>query len=392
MSEFVYFDHAATTPVAPEVREVMLPWLGEKFGNAATLYRAGAEANEAVEVARGSVARLLGSRPEEIYFTSCGTESDNWALKGVGCVTCSCQGGGERPHIITDRAEHHAVLDTCEFLEGIGTEITYLDVDEHGRVNPDDVKRAIRPNTKLISVMHANNEVGSVNPIADIAALAREAGALMHTDAVQTVGKLDFTVESLGVDLLSLSAHKFHGPKGVGALYIRKGIKLAPHMHGGGQERGKRAGTSNVPGIVGLGAAACLAWSGREDEARREKALADKLIAGVTESMEQVRILGHPTERLPGTVCMVVAGIEGEAMVLSLDAEGFAVASGSACTTGSLDPSHVLLSMGLPAEVAHGSLRVSFGHASTEAHVDRFLEVFPPIVDKLRRMSPTWKA
>jgi cysteine desulfurase len=391
MSRQIYFDHAATTPVAPDVREVMLPWLGEKFGNAATLYGLGAEANEAVEAARAAVARLLGARPEEIYFTSCGTESDNWALKGVGCVTCSCRGGSERPHIITDKAEHHAVLDTCEFLEGIGTDVTYLEVDGHGRVDPEDVRKAIRPNTKLISIMHANNEVGSVNPVADVAKIAREHEVLMHTDAVQTVGKLDFTVESLGVDLLSLSAHKFHGPKGVGALYIRKGVRLASHMHGGGQERGKRAGTSNVPGIVGLGAAACLACRGRDAEARRERALSEKLIAGVTGSIEEVKILGHPSERLPGTVCMVVAGIEGEAMVLSLDAAGFAVASGSACTTGSLDPSHVLLAMGLPAEVAHGSLRLSFGHATTEGDVSRFLEAFPPIVEKLRRMSPTWQ-
>ncbi len=391
MSRQIYFDHAATTPVAPDVREVMLPWLGEKFGNAATLYGLGAEANEAVEAARAAVARLLGSRPEEIYFTSCGTESDNWALKGVGCVTCSCRGGSERPHIITDKAEHHAVLDTCEFLEGIGTDVTYLEVDGHGRVDPEDVRKAIRPNTKLISIMHANNEVGSVNPVADVAKIAREHGVLMHTDAVQTVGKLDFTVESLGVDLLSLSAHKFHGPKGVGALYIRKGVRLASHMHGGGQERGKRAGTSNVPGIVGLGAAACLACRGRDAEARRERALSEKLIAGMTERVEEVKILGHPAERLPGTVCMVVSGIEGEAMVLSLDAAGFAVASGSACTTGSLDPSHVLLAMGLPAEVAHGSLRLSFGHATTEGDISRFLEAFPPIVEKLRRMSPTWQ-
>jgi len=391
MSEFVYFDHAATTPMAPQVRDAMYPWLGEKFGNAATLYSVGAEASEAMETARAAVASMLGSRPEEVYFTSCGTESDNWALKGVGCVTCSCRGGSERPHIITDRAEHHAVLDTCEFLEGIGAEVTYLDVDGHGRVDPDDVKAAIRPGTRLVSIMHANNEVGSVNPIREIARIAREAGVLMHTDAVQTVGKLSYSVDSLGVDLLSLSGHKFHGPKGVGALYIRKGVKLAPFMHGGGQELGKRAGTSNVPGIVGLGAASCLGCGGRDAEAAREKALSERLIAGVRERIPSVEILGHPTERLPGTVCMVVEGIEGEAMVLSLDAEGFACASGSACTTGSLDPSHVLLAMGLPHERAHGSLRISFGRGSTEEQVDRFLEVFPGVVEKLRRMSPTWK-
>ncbi len=392
MSEFTYFDHAATTPMAPQVRDAMYPWLGEKFGNAATLYSVGAEANEAMETARAAVASLLGSRPEEVYFTSCGTESDNWALKGVGCVTCSCRSGRERPHVITDKGEHHAVLDTCKFLEGIGAEVSYLEIDGQGRVNPDDVKTAIRPNTKLVSVMHANNEVGSVNPIKEIAKVAHDAGVLMHTDAVQTVGKLNYTVDSLGVDLLSLSAHKFHGPKGVGALYVRKGVKIASHMHGGGQEGGKRAGTSNVPGIVGLGAASCLGCGGRDAEAEREKALSARLIDGVKEKIDKVEILGHPTERLPGTVCMVVEGIEGEAMVLSLDAEGFACASGSACTTGSLDPSHVLLAMGLLHERAHGSLRVSFGRGSTEGEVDRFLEVFPGVADKLRRMSPTWKA
>ncbi len=391
MSEFTYFDHAATTPMASQVRDAMYPWLGEKFGNAATLYSVGAEANEAMETARAAVASLLGARPEEVYFTSCGTESDNWALKGVGCVTCACRGGRERPHIITDTAEHHAILDTCGFLEGIGAEITRLEVDGYGMVNPDDVKAAIRPNTKLVSIMHANNEVGSVNPIKEIARVTRDAGVLMHTDAVQTVGKLNYSVESLGVDLLSLSGHKFHGPKGVGALYVRKGVRIGAYMHGGGQERGKRAGTSNVPGIVGLGAASCLGCGGRDAEAKRERALSEQLIAGVTGKIEQVEILGHPTERLPGTVCMVIAGIEGEAMVLRLDAAGFACASGSACTTGSLDPSHVLLAMGLPAERAHGSLRISFGRESTAQQVDRFLEVFPPIVDQLRRMSPTWK-
>ncbi|HOX08772.1 MAG TPA: cysteine desulfurase family protein, partial [Planctomycetota bacterium] len=387
-----YFDHAATTPVAPEVREAMVPYFSEKYGNSATLYELGGESRQALEDARASLAALLGARPEEVFFTSGGTESDNWALKGVGCVSCACAGGkGSRPHIITSTAEHHAVIEPCKFLETIGAEVTYVPVDRHGRVDPADVRKALRPNTKLVSVMHANNEVGTVNPVREIADVAHAAGALFHTDAVQSVGKLKFTVAELGADLLSLSAHKFHGPKGVGALYIRKGVKLNPFMHGGGQERGRRAGTSNVAGIVGLGAAAKIAMTERDAETRRISALADRVRSGLTGRLEAFEFVGHPSERLPGLVTMLVAGIEGEAMVLALDAEGIATASGSACTSGSLDPSHVLLAMGIPAERAHGSLRLSFGRASTEEEVDRFLEVFPPIVDRLRKMSPTWK-
>ncbi len=391
MSDLIYFDHAATTPVAPEVFEAMLPYLGEKFGNAATLYSAGGEAAAAVEKARESVAELIGARPDEVFFTSCGTESDNWALKGVGCVGCKGDCESNAPHIITDRAEHHAVLDTCKFLETVGAQVTYLAVSKYGTVDPDDVKKALRPNTRLVSVMHANNEVGSLNPVREIAEVAHAGGAIFHTDSVQTVGKFSFTVGELGADLLSLSGHKFHGPKGVGALYIKKGVRLASFMHGGGQERGRRAGTSNTPGIAGLGAAARLAIGGRDAEAERERGLAEKLRAGVAERIEAVKFLGHPEKRLPGLVCMIVEGIEGEAMVLSLDAKGIAAASGSACTTGALEPSHVLLSMGVAAERAHGSLRASFGRGSTAVEVDRFLEVFPPIVEKLRRMSPTWK-
>lgn len=389
MSANVYFDHAATTPVAPEVREAMLPFLGESFGNAATLYELGSEARSAVEAARGSVAALLGCRPEEVYFTSGGTESDNWALKGVGCVSCTV--AKNRPHIVTSQVEHHAVLEPCKFLESIGVEVGYVPVDRFGRVDPGDIKKAMKPNTRLVSVMHANNEVGTVQPVAEISRIARAAGALFHTDAVQTVGKLKFGVEDLGADMLSLSAHKFHGPKGVGALYIRKGVKLNPFMHGGNQERSRRAGTHNVPGIVGLGAAAKLALAEREAESARLAALSERLRRGLAGRLAGFESIGHPAERLPGLVCILVAGIEGEAMVLALDAEGIASSSGSACTSGSLDPSHVLLAMGIPAERAHGSLRLSLGRASTEAEVDRFLEVFPPVAGRLRKMSPTWK-
>ena len=389
MSDFTYFDHAATTPVAPEVREAMLPYFSEKFGNAATLYELGGESKQALEDARGSVAALLGSRPEEVFFTSGGTESDNWALKGVGCI--SCCGTKDRPHLITSQAEHHAVIEPCKFLETIGAEVTYVPVDKHGRVDPSEVKKALRPNTKLVSVMHANNEVGTVNPVREIAEVAHAAGALFHTDAVQSVGKLKFTVAEIGADMLSLSAHKFHGPKGVGALYIRKGVKLNPFMHGGGQERGRRAGTSNIAGIVGLGAAAKIAPAERDAEMERLGALVRRVREGLPGRLEAFEFVGYPTERLPGLVTVLVEGIEGEAMVLALDAEGVATASGSACTSGSLDPSHVLLAMGIPAERAHGSLRLSLGRASTAAEVDRFLQVFPPIVERLRKMSPTWK-
>jgi cysteine desulfurase len=390
MGEYVYFDHAATTPLAPEVSRAMMPWLTGRFGNASTLYSLGTEAAAAIEEARGSVAALLGARSDEIFFTSCGTESDNWALKGVGCVTCSCRGGQEKVHIVTDKAEHHAVTDPCRFLEGVGAEVTFLDVDRYGQVDPEAVRRALRPGTKLVSVMHANNEVGTLNPVRAIAEVAHEAGALFHTDAVQTVGKLRFTVDELGADLLSLSAHKFHGPQGVGALYIRKGRRINSFMHGGGQEQHRRAGTSNVAGIVGLGAAARLAADGIAAEVERELALSRRLREGLA-GLPAVEFVGHPEQRLPGLVTMLVGGIEGEAMVLSLDAEGFAAASGSACTTGELEPSHVLLAMGIPAERAHGSLRISFGRDSSVAQVDRFLEVFPRVVERLRRMSPTWK-
>jgi cysteine desulfurase len=392
MKDYIFFDHAATTPVVPEVREAMLPFLGAEFGNPATLYSVGNRAAEAVDQARASVADLLGASTDEIYFTSGGTESDNWALKGVGCVTC---GGREQcgytpPHIITSKAEHHAVLDPCEFLESIGVEVTVVDVDKYGCVNPDDIRNALRENTKLVSIMHANNEVGSINDVRKIAEITRGAGALFHTDAVQTVGKLNFTVDDLGCDLLSLSAHKFHGPKGIGALYARKGTRLGAFMHGGAQEKGKRAGTSNVPGIVGLGAAARMGMEQRDEQAAREQSLSQKVIAGV-KHLPGIEVLGHPDLRLPGIVTMLVEGVEGEAIVLSLDAQGIAAASGSACTTGSLDPSHVLLAMGFPPERAHGSLRVSFGRASTGGQVDYFLEVFEKVIGKLREMSPTWK-
>jgi cysteine desulfurase len=359
------------------------------FGNPATLYHLGRTSYEAVEKARARLAELLGCSSDEIYFTSGGTESDNWALQGV--VYAYMKKG---KHIVTSAIEHHAVLDCAKFLETIGWEVTYVPVDRYAMVDPADVKKALRDDTVLVSVMHANNEVGAIEPIGEIGKIVREAGVLFHTDAVQTVGKIPTKVDELGVDLLSLSGHKFYGPKGVGAMYIRKGTRIQRFMHGGGQEHNKRAGTHNVQGIVGVGAAALLALDHMEEDAERLHVLADKLREGLLREIPDVLVNTHPDrdKRLPGLVNVCVQGIEGEAMLLCLDAEDICVSSGSACTTGSLDPSHVLLAMGLPAEVAHGSLRFSMGRHTTEEEVDRVLEVFPGIVKKLRAMSPVYQA
>jgi len=388
----IYLDHAATTPAHPEVVEVMQPYFSEKFGNASSVHSMGREARAAIEKARDSVAGLLGARSEEIVFTSGGTESNNTALFGI---TYANQKKGN--HIITTKIEHHAILEPCQFLEKQGFTVTYLPVDKDGLVNPADVAKAMTDKTILVSIMHANNEVGTIQPIEEIAKIvARVKGQgsrtiYFHTDAVQTVGAIPVNVDELGVDLLSLSAHKFYGPKGVGAIYIRKGTKLVPFMRGGAQERHRRASTENVPAIVGLGVAADLAKKELDSRQKHLISLREKLSQGLLAKIPEVSLNGHPTKRLPKNVNISVKYIEGESMLLNLDMEGIAASTGSACSSGSLEPSHVLIAMGLSPEVAHGSIRFTFGRLNTEADVDKVLEVFPKIVEKLRAMSPLYK-
>jgi cysteine desulfurase len=382
----VYLDHAATTPTRPEVVEAMLPYFTDVFGNPSSIYACGRDARGAVEEARTKVAELIGARNEEIIFTSGGTEADNHALKGVAYAN-------ERKgnHIITTSIEHHAVMEVCQFLERRGFKITYLPVDEYGLVDPDDVKRAITDKTILISVMHANNQAGTIEPVEEIGKIAREAGVYFHTDAVQTLGHIPVNVDKLKVDLLAISAHKLYGPKGVGVLYVRKGTRLVALMHGGEQEKRRRAGTENVPAIVGLGKAVELAGQEMGKEAERLAYLRDKLIKGLVEKIDHIRLNGHPKRRLPNNVNVSVDFVEGESMLLNLDLEGICASTGSACSSASLEPSHVLLALGLPAEQAHGSLRFTLGRENTEADVERVLEVLPGIVARLRAMSPLLK-
>ena len=387
MNRVIYLDHAATTPADPEVVAAMRPWYSDQFGNPSTVYSLGLSASQALQDAREAAAQALGATPEEIYFTSGGTESDNWALQGTADALA-----GKGKHLITSSIEHHAVLETTHYLEKRGYEVTRVPVDSGGLVDPEDVRRAIRPDTVLISVMHANNEVGTIQPIAEISRVAKETGVLFHTDAVQTAGKIPLDVNDLGVDMLSLSAHKFYGPKGVGLLYMRKKTKITPLLHGGGQERGRRAGTHNVPGIMGLAKAFELAQARMADDAAREASLRDKLWSGLESTIRAIYQNGDPAHRLINYLNVRLDGIEGESMILMLDMENICVSSGSACTTGSLEPSHVLLAMGIPAENAHGSLRITLGRSTTEEDIDYFIEVFPPIVARLREMSPVWCA
>ena len=381
--ERIYMDNAATTRVKPEVLEAMLPFYGEVFGNPSTIYYYGREAHRALDHARQQVATAISADKDEIYFTSCGTESDNWAIKGAAFAH---QKKGN--HIITSVIEHHAVLHTCGWLEKHGFEVTYLPVDEYGRVNPADVEKAITDRTILITIMFANNEIGTIQPIAEIAKIAKEHNILFHTDAVQAVGAVPVNVHELGVDMLSLSGHKFYAPKGVGALYIRRGVRIDTHQHGGAQERGKRGGTENMAQIVGLGKAIELATADVEGHAKKLAHMRDRLIDGILAEIPEVRLNGHRTERLPNNVNVSIRYIEGEALLLRLDLAGIAASSGSACTSGSLDPSHVLLAIGLPHEIAHGSLRLSLGDFNTEHDVDVVLEKLPQIVSTLREMSP----
>lgn len=385
MERLIYLDHAATTPVHPEVLKAMLPYFAEQFANPSTLYRFGQEARLAVEEARASVAKLIGAEPGEIYFTAGATESDNWAIISTAGALES-----KGRHIITSAIEHHAVLGTCEFLKRQGYDVTLLPVDGDGLVDPEDIRRAITNETVLVTIMHSNNEVGTIEPIEEIGKIAREKGILFHTDATQSVGHVPLDVEELNADLLSLSAHKINGPKGVGALYIRKGVRIPAYLHGGAQESSKRAGTHNVPGIVGLGKAAEIARGTMDQEAIGIGRLRDRLIEGITARIPDVRLSGHPTKRLPNNVNVSIAGVEGESMILLLDQLGICVSSGSACTSGSLAASHVLLAMGILHELAHGSLRLTLGLGNTDEDVDRVLEVLPGIVERLRAMSPMY--
>ena len=383
----IYLDYAATTPTHPEVVKAMLPYFTDAFGNPSSIHSYGQESKGAIEESRDKVAALIGARDEEIVFTSGGTEADNFAIKGVAYAN-EIKGD----HIITSSIEHHAVIETCKFLERRGFRVTYLPVDEYGLVDPNDVKKAITDKTILISVMQASNEVGTVEPIAEIGRIAKEAGIYFHTDAVQTVGHIPVDVNELGVDLLSMSAHKLYGPKGVGALYIRKGTKLIPFMHGGEQERRRRASTENIPGIVGFGKAVELAQQEISEEAERLTYLRDQLINGLLERIDHTRLNGHPIMRLPNNVNVSVDFIEGESMLLNLDLEGICASTGSACSSASLEPSHVLLALGLAHEQAHGSLRFSLGKWSTDEEIERVLDVLPGIVAKLRAMSPLLKS
>ena len=382
----IYLDNAATTAICKEALEAMLPCYTEVYGNASSIHSTGRDARKKLEEARRIVAGLLGAKPNEIYFTSGGTESDNWALKGAAFANRH-----KGNHIITSSIEHHAILHTCDWLEKQGFEITYLPVDEYGLVDPADVEKAITDRTILISVMAANNEIGTIEPIAEIGKIAKEHKILFHCDAVQAVGAIPVNVNDWNVDMLSLSGHKFHGPKGVGALYIRTGAKVENFLMGGAQERGRRATTENLPGIVGLAAALQHACDNMEENSSRISAMRDKLISGILSSIPYTRLNGHPTKRLPGNVNVSVRFIEGEALLLRLDLAGISGSSGSACTSGSLDPSHVLLAIGLPHEIAHGSLRLSLGDANTEEEVDEVLRALPKIVSTLRDMSPLYE-
>ncbi len=379
----IYFDHAATTPTRPEVVDAMLPYYREKWGNPSSLHASGREAAEGMEAARDQVARLLGSYPEEIVFTGSGTEADNHALIGISLAQ---EKKGD--HIITSNIEHHAVLYTAQFLEKRGLKVTYLPVDSMGLIDPEAVRAAMTDKTILVSIMHANNEIGTIQPIGEIGTICKERGVLFHTDAVQTVGHVPVDVRETNIDLLSLSAHKLYGPKGVGALFVRKGVRIAPLIRGGGHERRRRASTENVAGIVGLGEACRLAAQDLAGEMEQNSKLRDRLIEGVLAKVPGSMLTGHPTQRLPNNASLCVRYIEGESILLNLDFEQIYASSGSACTSGSLEASHVLLAIGLPHDVAHGSLRLSVGRGNTVEEVDRFLEVFPPIVERLRAMSP----
>ena len=382
----IYLDNAATTKTAPEVVDAMLPYFSEYYGNASTIYSLGAESKKAMDHARQTIADSLGAKPEEIYFTAGGSESDNWALKATAEAYAS-----KGKHIITTKIEHHAILHTCEYLEKRGFEITYLNVDRDGLISLDELKAAIRPDTILISVMFANNEIGTIEPIAEIGEIAKEHGVLFHTDAVQAYAQVPIHVDEMHIDMLSASGHKLNGPKGIGFLYIRKGVKIRSFVHGGAQERSRRAGTENIPGIVGLGAAVERAMRIMDSKTRKEIELRDYLIGRLENEIPHCWLNGHRTKRLPNNINFSFLFIEGESMLIMLDMNGICASSGSACTSGSLDPSHVLLAIGLKHEEAHGSLRLTLSEDSTKEEMDIVAEEVKKIVQRLRDMSPLYE-
>ena len=382
----IYLDNAATTKTAPEVVDAMLPYFSEYYGNASTIYSLGAESKKAMDHARQTIADSLGAKPEEIYFTAGGSESDNWALKATAEAYAS-----KGKHIITTKIEHHAILHTCEYLEKRGFEITYLNVDRDGLISLDELKAAIRPDTILISVMFANNEIGTIEPIAEIGEIAKEHGVLFHTDAVQAYAQVPINVDEMHIDMLSASGHKLNGPKGIGFLYIRKGVKIRSFVHGGAQERSRRAGTENIPGIVGLGAAVERAMRIMDTKTRKEIELRDYLIGRLENEIPHCWLNGHRTKRLPNNINFSFLFIEGESMLIMLDMKGICASSGSACTSGSLDPSHVLLAIGLTHEEAHGSLRLTLSEESTKEEMDIVAEEVKKIVQRLRDMSPLYE-
>jgi|UniRef100_A0A7V3VV12 cysteine desulfurase len=379
----IYLDYAATTPLHPDVLEAMKPYFFEKFGNPSSIHSMGQEAREAIENSRKIIADALGASPEEIVFTSGGSESDNMAIKGVAYAMAD-----KGKHIITTKIEHHAVLEPFMFLKSLGYETTFLPVDKYGMVDPDDVKKAITPKTILVSIMHANNEIGTIEPIEEISKICRERNVYLHTDAVQSFGAIDTNVNKLGVDLLSISAHKFYGPKGAGALYIRKGTRIEPLLHGGAQEMGKRASTHNVPGIVGMAKAVELAMKEMKERAEHAKRLRDRLIESFLKRVDDIILNGHPQKRLPNNCHFIVRYIEGEALLMALDQKGIEVATGSACSSGSLEPSHVLTAIGIPVVDARGSIRITLGRLTTDEDIDYVIEVFPKVVKELRSISP----
>ncbi len=381
----IYLDNAATTQVYPEVVEAMTPFFTEHYGNPSSIYSFAGEAGKAVDKSRETIASVIGADPSEIYFTGGGSESDNWALKATAEAY-----SGKGKHIITSKIEHHAVLHTCEWLEKQGFEVTYLDVDENGVVSPDALKAAIRPDTILVSIMMANNEIGTIEPIAELGKVAHEAGVLFHTDAVQAFCHIPINVDEMNIDMLSASGHKHNGPKGIGIMYIRKGVKIRSFIHGGAQERNRRAGTHNVPGIVGMGKAAELAVSDMERRIKYETELRDHLIERVLAEIPYSRLNGHRTDRLPNNANFCFRFIEGESMLILLDQNGICASSGSACTSGSLDPSHVLLAIGLPHEIAHGSLRLTLSEKTTMEDIDFTVDKLVGIIERLRGMSPLY--